>query len=328
VTSNRFIAAGLLLVLRTLVGCTLTGPEAEPASLSIQREDRRAGVAEARSLLGTPLVRPAFDDETRARLQSDLDAAWNAWHAAPTEEMSFVWLGRRLAYLGRYNDAIAVFTAGLETHPGSYRLRRHRGHRHITTRRFDLAIADLREAERIAIEGGIPDQTEPDGAPNELNIPLTTTHSNISYHLALAHYLSGDFEEALAVHRRNERFGGGNDDQRVSRAYWVYRALRELGRDTEARAVLEDALATDPTVIENYAYLAALRAYEAGGPYAADDPDGIPGATLAFGLAAELRADGRHAEARAMMQRIVDAGQPWAAFGFIAAEATLAAWDD
>ncbi|MCA9299888.1 MAG: tetratricopeptide repeat protein, partial [Phycisphaerales bacterium] len=106
-----------------------------------------------------------FDDATRARLEANLDEAWRAHDADPSDEMATIWLGRRLAYLGRYDEAIRTFTAGLEDHPDSYRLLRHRGHRYLTTRRFDEAVADLERA-RGLIEG-VPDAVEPDGAPNE-----------------------------------------------------------------------------------------------------------------------------------------------------------------
>jgi tetratricopeptide (TPR) repeat protein len=53
-----------------------------------------------------------------------------------------IWLGRRLAYLGRYRDAIDALTKGIAKHPTEARLYRHRGHRHITIRKFALAIAD------------------------------------------------------------------------------------------------------------------------------------------------------------------------------------------
>lgn len=314
------------------MGCATSrsGPAGESPDSSFRRtfglplSDTREGVVEATSLLGRPLVRPAPDEETRARLQANLDEAWERLRSDMGDELGWVWLGRRLAYLGRYGDAIAVYSEGLRRHPDSHRLRRHRGHRYITTRMPDLAIADLREAERIVTEARIPDEVEPDGAPNELGIPLTTTHSNIYYHLALAHYLKGDYAEALAVHERGAAFGGDNDDQRVSRGYWVYRTLRELGRREDADVVLRGVLAADPEVIENHAYLAALRAYASGDLRGAKGTgDGVQDATLLYGLAAEIWADGRETEARTLMTEMVLRGEPWAAFGFIAAEARL-----
>jgi len=42
-----------------------------------------------------------------------------------------------------------------------------------------------------------PNQIEPDGLPNAKNIPISTLKGNIWYHLGLAYYLKGDFENAL-----------------------------------------------------------------------------------------------------------------------------------
>ena len=61
---------------------------------------------------------------------------------------------------------------------------RHRGHRYVSIREFDRAIADLEYAATL-IEG-TEDEIEPDGMPNAMNIPVSSLHSNIWYHLGLA----------------------------------------------------------------------------------------------------------------------------------------------
>ena len=74
---------------------------------------------EATSLLGKPLVSPPVADSVRARLEADLAAARSALDRAPADPDARIWVGRRLAYLGRYRDAIAMFTAGVERFPGT-----------------------------------------------------------------------------------------------------------------------------------------------------------------------------------------------------------------
>ena len=100
-----------------------------------------------------------------------------------------IWLGRRLAYLGRFRDAIDVFTAGIARHPGEPRLYRHRGHRYIT-------IEEVRSRRRRP-DGGLRSWWP--GGPTRSNltaprivpaIPRSTLQSNIWYHLGLAHYLN------------------------------------------------------------------------------------------------------------------------------------------
>src|SRR5687768_8124699 len=58
-------------------------------------------------------------------------------------------LGRAQATVWRYRDAIATFTRGIEMDPSNAMLYRHRGHRYITTRQFDKAVADLEHATKL-----------------------------------------------------------------------------------------------------------------------------------------------------------------------------------
>ncbi len=283
----------------------------------------RAQEPEARSLTGAALFAPALPAETRARLEADLAAAQAAYDAAPDDADAIIWLGRRLGYLGRYRDAVAVFSRGIERHPEDARMYRHRGHRHITLRRFDDAIADLEQAARLT--EGRPDEVEPDGAPNRYNIPTSTLQSNIWYHLALAHYLKHDFEAALPAWRRALAVST-NDDMRVASADWLYMTLRRLGREAEAAAVLEP-ITPDMRILENDAYHRRLLMYKGLVPaeelLGVDTDDAVQLATYGYGVANWHLYNGDPARARTLFERIT-AGSNWAAFGFIAAEAELA----
>ncbi|MFC1529890.1 hypothetical protein ACFL6R_04135, partial [Gemmatimonadota bacterium] len=115
------------------------------------------------------------------------ELAKQAYEADPRNADTIIWFGRRAAYMGEYREAITIFTRGILTFPGDARMYRHRGHRYITLRNFDRAVADFETAARL-IEG-TEDQVEPDGLPNAMNIPLSSLHSNVWYHLGLAHYL-------------------------------------------------------------------------------------------------------------------------------------------
>jgi tetratricopeptide (TPR) repeat protein len=291
--------------------------------------DDRSGVVEATSLLGEPLVRPTLSSEARQRLEVNLLEAWANWQANPEDEMATIWLGRRLGYLGRYNDAITVFTKGLESHPESYKLLRHRGHRYISIRKLDEAIADLDEAARIIGRDRVADEIEPDGAPNEQNTPRSTTNSNIYYHLALAHFLKGEFPRALRAHRRGLEFSENNDDQRVSTGYWFYRTLRAMGRDEEAEHFLMNgAVRQTMDVIENHAYVRLLMTYHGGFAFVEPPENLIENtvyqATFQFGIADEMLANGDVEGAIEMFERIVAMSDAWSAFGYISAEARLA----
>lgn len=132
---------------------------------------------EAMSLLGKPLFAPRLPLDDMQERGQKLGRAHMNYMLNPGNQQSLIWFGRRLAYLGRYNESIDVFTEGIDSFPESYRLRRHRGHRFITLRKFDEAIEDLTRA--VELIEGVPDEIEPDGLPNAMGVARSTTHTNI-----------------------------------------------------------------------------------------------------------------------------------------------------
>lgn len=280
---------------------------------------------EAVSLLGDTLREFPISADARTRYEAQLAEARAAYDRAPGNADSIVWLGRRLAYLGKLREAIDVYSRGLLLHPDNPWLYRHRGHRWITLREFDRAVEDFEQAALLVT--GKEDEVEPDGQPNAQNVPIGTLHSNIDYHLALAYYLGGEFERALPVYAR-ELENARNDDRRVSIAYWYYLALRRLGRDEEAAALLQP-ISASMNVIENDAYHRLLLLFKGDIPadsILATDSVGqmsVADATSAYGLASWHLINGRENEAVNLFRRIIAGGQ-WPAFGYIAAEAELA----
>jgi len=277
--------------------------------------------AEAWSLLGQPLVPPALPDSVRADRETRLAEARAAYEADPDDPDALIWLGRRTAYLGHYREAIAIFGEGLEKHPGDARFLRHRGHRWITVRRFDDAIGDLSRA-AFLIEG-TEDEVEADGLPNARGIPTSTLHFNVWYHLALAHYLSGEDDKALEAWRRTLAVST-NPDAQVATRYWLYLVLRRLGRDAEAAEVLEPVTA-GMDVIENHAYhrlLLMFKGERSPESLLEGSEDALQNATVGYGLGAWHLVSGRGKEAERILAQVLS-GQEWAAFGYIAAEAEL-----
>jgi tetratricopeptide (TPR) repeat protein len=303
----------------------VTGCAAGPAPDAPAAADRDLSPRpEAVSLLGEPLYAPALAPDTRARLEADLAVARAVHDRDPRDADAIIWLGRRLAYPGRYRDAIDVFSRGIELHPADARLYRHRGHRWITVRELDRAVADLeRAAELVA---GRADEVEPDGMPNPAGIPTSTLHSNIWYHLALAHYLRHDFAAALPAWRWALEVST-NDDMHVATADWLYMTLRRLGRDAEAAVVLEPIHA-DMRILENDAYHRRLLLYrgelDPESLLAVDTDDAVQLATYGYGVGNWYLMQGDTARADQVFRRIL-AGRNWAAFGYIAAEAELRA---
>jgi tetratricopeptide (TPR) repeat protein len=272
-------------------------------------------------LLAMPCLAAA--QSPQARLEADLAKARADFARDPSSADAAIWLGRRLAYLGRFPEAIDAFTQGIAIHPTDARLYRHRGHRYITTRRFDLAVADLKKASQLI--AGKKDEVEPDGAPNKAGIPRSTLQSNIWYHLGLAQYLSGDFDHALASYREGMTVSRVNDDMLVATSDWLYMTLRRLKRDAEARQVLEP-IREQMDVIENGAYHARLLMYKGlrtpESVLNLNTADDIQVATQGYGVGNWYLVNGDRAKAREMFDRVL-AGKATTAFGFIAAEADV-----
>jgi tetratricopeptide (TPR) repeat protein len=288
-------------------------------------EPGAGGVAtfQAFSLTGDSLFTPPLRDSLRSAREGDLAAARDAWQRDTADVEAIVWLGRRTAYLGRYTEAVDIYDAGLRRHPDEPRLLRHRGHRYLTLRRLDAAIDDLARA--ASLTAGRPDEVEQDGLPNARNEPRSTLQTNIWYHLALAHYLRGEFAQAAIGFARCRELAG-NDDMRVAAAYWEYLASRRAGSHDAAADVL-GTITAEMDVIENHTYHRLLGLYAGRVPLDSVLPGGmgsVDDATAAYGVAAWHLVEGRGAEAGAMLDRIVAAPDQWPAFGYVAAEADLA----
>lgn len=299
-----------------LAACTPVSVDAGAAKTGAEKQKPAA-----MSLFGEPLYAPA----PSAQMLAQYETAKADYEAAPDDADALIWYGRRVAYLGRYNEAIEIFSEGARKHPQDARMLRHRGHRYISIRKFDEAIADFEKA--AALVAGKPDEIEPDGMPNEQNIPLTTLHGNIRYHLGLAHYLKQDWENARRVFA-DDLARTENDDGTVATTHWLYMILRRMGRDAEAAAILENITA-DMTIIENSYYHRACLFYKGEIPYEEmipDDYEGVGTAGVVYGFANWHLYNGQQDKAFEIMNRLVD-GPSWPAFGYIAAEADLAAYE-
>lgn len=280
-----------------------------------------AAPPEAVSLFGEPLQSPELAESVRLERERLLAEARAVLDRAPGDADSLLWVGRRTAYLGRYREAIEVFTRGLEQHPGDARMLRHRGHRWITVRQFDHAVADLEKA--AALVAYLPDEVEPDGLPNARNLPTSTLKSNVFYHLGLAYYLRGDFEKALVSYRECLKVST-NPDMLVATTYWLHMTLLRLSRADEARSVLAP-IHGSLQVVENQAYLRLLLLFRgelAEEALTASAAGELDPATLGYGLGNWHFLNGRRAAAVRRWREVV-AGGPWAAFGAVAAEADL-----
>ena len=274
------------------------------------------------SLLGEPLIAQAPAPADAARMEAQLADARVAWEKGRDDADALIWVGRRTGYLGRYREAIGIFRDGIARHPADARMYRHRGHRYLTVREVDRAIADFEKAAELM--AGQPDEVEPDGLPNARNVPTGTLHSNVWYHLALAYYLKGDFSRAADTWIK-ARDSVGNADNLVAASHWLYLSLRRAGRPDEASAVVKPVTA-DLDVIENGEYHQLLLMYrgertpEALLATAGEDSGG---SATRYGVSAWHLVNGRRDGAAALWATILE-GPDWPSFGYLAAEAEVA----
>ncbi|MFK7774765.1 MAG: hypothetical protein AB8F94_21680, partial [Saprospiraceae bacterium] len=231
---------------------------------------------------------------------------------------NIIWLGRRTAYLGKYEEAIKAYSDGLKLFPNEPRLYRHRGHRYISIRKFDEAIADFEKAAELI--KGKKNQIEQDGLPNEMNIPISTLHGNIWYHLGLAYYLKHDFEKAFSAYQ-NCRNIGSNDDNIVSSTHWLFMIQSRLGNHELAKKQLEP-IRDSMNIIENHSYFQLCKFYKKMIPMKGlMKPDGTPaGDAVKYGIANWHFYNGDGEQAKLDLEKIL-AGKAWSSFGYIAAEA-------
>lgn len=277
---------------------------------------------EAVSLTGKPLIASPLLPETQQDFEHKLQQAKTEYEKNPDKSELLIWVGRRTAYLGRYREAIEIFTSGIEKYPEDSRFYRHRGHRYLTTRQIQKAISDLEHAAELI--RGTPDFVEPDGLPNPRNIPRSTNHFNIWYHLGLAYYAKGDLENAERAYRECMKFST-NDDMLVATSHWLYMTLRREEKNAEAEQVLE-RISETMEIFEDDDYHQLLLMYKGiRSPESMMPGDGssLTAATVGYGVGNWYLYNGNRERAHSIFRSILQTDQ-WPAFGYLAAEAEIA----
>ncbi|NJD09915.1 MAG: hypothetical protein FIB01_05530 [Gemmatimonadetes bacterium] len=270
---------------------------------------------EATSLLGERLF-------AREDTLGEIAAADSALALAPNDIELLIAAARARRSSWHYRDEIALCTKVIGLAPDDWRPYRFRGHRYISVREFENAIADLEKARLLA--------------------PFNW---DVSYHLGLAYFVSGRFADAGAAWLRC--IGLGNDARaraadsdtfrscarnasdpgsRVAMTEWAARALIRTGK-TAAAEQLAMAIPDGLEVGENLSYytnlLLARGARRADEVLAQVSDSTYRLETVGYGIATRYLARGDTVAARALFWQI--AADPWwPGFGRIAAEAELA----
>lgn len=306
--SRSPLAAGALTLAVAPLVFACTEPPPPP-------EEAPAPQPEATSLLGEQLF--AKDDTL-----GEIAAADSALAAAPEDIELLIAAGRARRNSWHYRDEMAIYTKVIGMTPDDWRPYRFRGHRYISVREFDKAIADLEKARELA--------------------PFNW---DVSYHLGLAYFVSGRFDDAAAEWTRC--IGLGNDagakaadseafrscsrnssdpGSQVAMTEWAARALIRAGKAAEAEAMAK-AIPDGLEVGENMSYYQDLL-FAKGVRTAEEIMAGVADSTyrletVGYGIATRHLAKGDTAAAMELFKQI--AADPWwPGFGRIAAEAELA----
>ncbi|GAB5399652.1 MAG: hypothetical protein Aureis2KO_12370 [Aureisphaera sp.] len=236
---------------------------------------------------------------------------------------NIIWYGRFTAYSGNYRKAIEIYSQGLEKFPNESRLLRHRGHRYITVREFDKAISDLEKAAELI--QGVENKIEEDGLPNSYNIPVSTQHGNIYYHLGLAHYLNRNLAKSAEAFKKCLATSH-NPDNVVSATHWVYMIHRRLAKNQEAQGYLK-IIHPEMKVLENTSYYQACLLYkgdlELDDIYPTTSENSPSNSALQYAVGNWYWYNGNIDQAKGIYRTLI-ANEDWAGFGFIAAETDLA----
>ena len=265
-------------------------------------------VAKFALLLVAAAVAPAAAQSIQYRspngtaYQSEVDTgavarARQALAADPRSVDKIIALGVAQAGVRQYREAIETFTEGIAIAPNNPMLYRWRGHRNLSVREFDRALADL-----------------------ERGFQLDSTNYGVLYHLGIVRFVRGDFSQAAEIFRRAQPHAPDAGELAGS-TDWLWMSLSRAGRGAEAQAMLDRR--PDSLPVAN-AYAARLRLYRGEiGPdevFTPADTADVTVATLSFGIGNWYLVRGDTTAARSWFARSIDSGG-WPGFGFIASEA-------
>ena len=318
---NIVIRCWLAALTFALAACSAEETEAPPdtsgtevAESSVQRP------VEGMSFAGTPLYRNDMD----ADLLREMEARMEPLEARDSlTEDEYIELGALYIAANRFRDSIGLYSRGIEEHPDSFKLRRHRGHRYINLRELENAIVDLREAVRlIGTEHADVLEYNADGAP-------TGTYEHWTwYHIGLYNYLHGNWEQAAAAYRTCIETATTNQT-RVGATDWLYSALRKNGLHEEAETAIA-AIPVDIDTNREHPYFKRVMMYK--GELTPSDLVDIDkpssqwtgfDVTAGYGIANWFAAEGDQATADMILGKIVETPF-WNSWAYVVTDRELA----
>ncbi len=283
--------------------------------------------AQAISLLGDTLwTLPIAPEEGQRRVRLLFQARDEA-AARPHDANVQILLARRTADLGRFREAIGLYSEALAEHPTDLRIPRRRGELLLRIREFIRAEGDLRHAARESLER--PMAAEFNEIEDGDLLVGTTLQFRSLFYLGMTHYLRGAFGPGREMFREARRRAVGADDLAAA-SLWQFFSARRLGELDQAVALLNEVPSEDPmtAVLPEHRMLLAFR-----GDLRREDllrnplrPVGPDQVLYAYGLGFALLLLDRTGEA-AMIFHAIRETPDWSALAYLAAEAELARLD-
>jgi len=226
--------------------------------------------------------------------------AEKALAADPKNVQKMIDLGVAQSSVLQFREAIATFTKGMAIEPDNSTLYRWRGHRYLSVRELDRAMADLTRG-----------------------YALDSLNYGVLYHIGIVRFARGDFNAAVDAFQRSIQ-RPPNAGELAGSTDWLWMSLMRAGRKAEAAA----HLARRPdTVNANNAYSTRLRLYRGEitpeQVFTPADTAGVQVATLSYGLGNWYLVKGDTAKALKWFERSVATKTGWAGFGFIVSEIEL-----
>ena len=227
--------------------------------------------------------------------------AEQALAAEPNNVERIIALGIAQSGARQFREAIQTFTRGLRIDPKNAVLYRWRGHRFLSVRDHDRALADLNQGALI-----------------------DSSVYGIWYHLGVLRYIRGEFAPAADAFKRGLPIAP-NAVERAGSYDWQWMSLMRAGKEDEASALLKSMPDSVPVQAAN-AYSRRLRLYQGrigpGEVFTPADTDDVAVATLSYGIGNWYLLRKETKRAKEWFERSVQSGG-WPAFGFMASEAEL-----
>jgi len=207
-------------------------------------------------------------------------------------------------------EAVTTCTRALKRTPGNADIYTERGHRELPLRDFKHALADLNHA-----------------------VALNPKKMDAYYHLSLAHYFLGEFQEAGKAFRHAVDLAP-NLDERINSSNWLYASLRRAHQDTEAAQALAQITPEMKNTAEHTLfYLNLVRFFQRRLPESEalppeppagnqDDETELRFDTVAYGVGNWHLYNSDEAKAQDYFARVVK-GHVWVTWGFVGAEAEI-----